>query len=413
MTPDIYAPGYISTADLEEEVLELQALLDLRQTQLASAKSNDLGLLLDDEWPVGIEYEHLDFESSIRQFGTEPNSLAGITDDRDCVRPTTDFKDLPQPTTDPAQLEKDYMRWGYCIVKDALSPEQVKTISSRLIDQAEAEKMAKVARLNHEGATQMVYNLLPKGQVFRDIISLESSTCQQAVLIERLVEKMLGKDYYLGTAHGSIVHQGGGLQPLHQDQGSVPMPHSEYPASCLIIWTLSEFGLEEGGTYVVPGSHRDSTGKNRVRPGKDFARIARGNLLALTAPAGCCVLTDSRLLHSGGMRTASGTRLALRILYTRGYMRQQENQFLSVPDHILDSVSPKLRNLMGYKAYGSFGMVNGNARDPARAEVEVGELSMSRPEEFKQDFSCKYSDHAKILAAKTGFDTHMEYLGDP
>ena len=62
----------------------------------------------------------------------------------------------------------------------------------------------------------------------------------------------------MGTAHGSIVHQGGGRQELHQDQGYVPLPHPPYPLACLIIYSYTNFSLEEGATYIVPGSHRDA-----------------------------------------------------------------------------------------------------------------------------------------------------------
>ena len=50
---------------------------------------------------------------------------------------------------------------------------------------------------------------------------------------------------------------------------------------------------------MVPGSHIDADGNNKVRPGVAFEKMAENQLLALTAPAGTCVLTDSRLLHSG------------------------------------------------------------------------------------------------------------------
>jgi len=255
-----------------------------------------------------------------------------------------------------------------------------------------------------------VFNMLPKGQVFRDLLAFEPGACTQGALIEILLEKILGKGYYLGTAHGSIVHQGGGWQELHQDQGGHPLPHPEYPFACLIIWTFSGFSLEEGGTYMVPGSHRDASGLNKIRPETDFEKLADNNLVALTAPAGCCVLTDSRLLHSGGKRTAPGSRFAMRSLYLRGMMRQQENQFLSVPDEILEQVSAKLKALMGYKPYNGFGMVDGNVVDPARPKVHVAELSMKRPGEFEQDFDWKYTENARQLSL-LDWETFAEYRG--
>lgn len=57
--------------------------------------------------------------------------------------------------------------------------------------------------------TEITY---PKGQVFQDLVPLEANAVDEAPLIERFLEKVLGKSFYLGTAHGSIVHRavGGG-----------------------------------------------------------------------------------------------------------------------------------------------------------------------------------------------------------
>ena len=201
-----------------------------------------------------------------------------------------------------------------------------------------------------------------------------------------------------------------GLQELHQDQGIVPLPHPPFPLFCLIIWLYTDFGLEEGGTYVVPGSHRDAAGNNLVRPDTDFAALADERLVALNAPAGTCFLTDSRLLHSGGKRTAPGTRLASRILYCRPEMRQQENQLAGMSEETFRALSPKLKQLIGFRTFQGWGMVDGNVIDPDMAHVPVGELSMSRPEAFDQDFDSRHSEDARRRAA-ADWETFTEYRG--
>lgn len=327
------------------------------------------------------------------------------------IKQTTDFPYLPQATTDMDQLEADFMRWGYCMVKDAISPAQIQAQLDRLLDQAEAERAAKVANMSHGDCAQLIGNILPKGQVFRDILAFEESACQQGPLIEKLMGKILGKGFYLGTAHGSIVHQGGGLQDMHQDQGYVPLPHPPYPLAVLIIWLFSDFSLENGGTYLVPGTHIDEQGANHVRPEVEYEKLVKSEpgLCALKAPAGQCFIMDARLLHSGGKRTAAGTRYGLRNLYIRGHMRQQENQFLGCSDEVLEKCSKKLLGYMGFKPYLGLGMVNGNGFDPAPRKVPVCELSMSRPEDFAQDFDIKHSRAAKM--AQDAGSKHMEYVG--
>jgi hypothetical protein len=42
---------------------------------------------------------------------------------------------------------------------------------------------------------------------------------------------------------------------------------------------------------------------------------------------------------------------------TPGFLRQQENQYVAVPDEVVDRCSPKLLKIMGYRAFGGLGMV--------------------------------------------------------
>ena len=387
------------TLSAAAEIAELRGEIRRLNEQLAELRAD--GDVETGEYPREITYMDQPMSGA---------RLTGITKQRERIRPSPDFPELPSPTRDRARLEADFVRWGYCLVAGAMSPEQIRAQVDRLLDQAEAERAAKVAHLSHRGTAQLVFNLLAKGQVFRDLVSLEPSVVQEAELVEDLLGKILGSSYYLGTAHGSIVHQHGGRQELHQDQGFVPLPHPPYPLYCLVIWTYTRFSLEDGGTYVVPGSHRDAAGRNKVRPEAAFEKMAEERIVALTAPAGCCLLTDSRLLHSGGKRTASGTRLASRILYARGMMRQQENQLASVPREIIDAASPKLKGLVGFKPHYGLGMVDGNTIDPARPRVHVGELSMSRPEEFDQDFDWNYTENARQLSLRP-WESHAEYRG--
>ena len=395
-------PRPISTApnlSTENEINELKAEIENLKSMLKAQNPVSSG---ESIWPTQVDYYKQPYSGA---------KLTGLTKDRDKIGSTEEYSELPKPTKNLSQLEADFIRWGYCLVADAINNHQIKAQVDRMLDQAEAERSAGVAHMSHRGRAQLIFNMLPKGQVFRDLIALEENAAEQSALVETLLYKILGQGFYLGTAHGSIVHQGGGRQELHQDQGFVPLPHPPYPLYCLIIWCYSDFSLEEGGTYLIPGSHRDARGENKVRPETQFEALSDQRLLALKAPAGTCVLTDSRLLHSGGKRTATGTRLASRILYSRGMMRQQENQYLSVPRTIIEKASPKLKKLMGFSAFYGLGMVDGNTIDPDKPNIHVGELSMTRPEELSQDFDWKYTQDAKRLS-ELDWETYAEYKGE-
>uniref|UniRef100_A0A7S1Q9Q7 Phytanoyl-CoA dioxygenase family protein n=1 Tax=Alexandrium catenella TaxID=2925 RepID=A0A7S1Q9Q7_ALECA len=324
----------------------------------------------------------------------------------DKVRPSSDFADLPQPSTDLQVLQRDFMRWGYCLVKDALSHEEVEAAKARLLDQAEAERAAGVAQMGSRkengqpwvGARQLVSNLASKGDIFRSIATFET---KQGTIIEELMSRMLGKDLLIGSIHGVVVEQGAGLQTLHQDGGTIPMPHPPYPLYANVIYMYSDFSLENGGTYVLPGSHADASGANVITPETDPHELIRRSphgLVSLTAPAGTCFVSDGRLIHAGAPRKAPGVRLGNNVYFCRSSQRQQENPYVSFC--ALDKASPKLRRLLGLEGLG-FGMRH--LRHGAR--VPVGELSMSRPEEFQQDFDFYYTQEAAMYEHASGGKT--------
>jgi ectoine hydroxylase-related dioxygenase (phytanoyl-CoA dioxygenase family) len=404
VTPTLKDQGVTTapTPSAAEEIAQLRAEIERLQAVVAAGTpGGEAGAdrVAEGAWPRRITYGRQVHSGS---------QLSGLSRARERIRPSTDFPELPAPTRDQEQLEADFIRWGYCLVADAMSPGQVRAQVDRLVDQAEAERAAGVARRANHGHSQTIFNLLAKGQVFRDLSAFEPTAAQGGPLVEDLVSRILGPGYYLATAHGSLVHERGGLQELHQDQGFVPLPHPPFPLYCLLIWLYTDFGLEEGGTYIVPGSHRDALGRNLVRPDSDYARLAEERIVALTAPAGTCLVTDSRVLHSGGKRTQPGTRLASRILYARPEMRQQETQLACLTDAELAALSPKLKGLVGFRTFSGLGMVDGNTTDPEKPVTPIGELSLSRPASLHADFDWRYSEHARQLAAS---DPEVDYRG--
>jgi hypothetical protein len=54
-------------------------------------------------------------------------------------------KNLPVPTKDLVQLRKDLVKWGYCLVAEALSPSQLEAVRTRIYEQADGERLAGVA----------------------------------------------------------------------------------------------------------------------------------------------------------------------------------------------------------------------------------------------------------------------------
>ena len=355
-------PEVHDTRESVEELREENARLRAEISQLRNHQAE----ISDEAWESamqqGIAYADGVSKTSSLSPSRLLKQLNGIAKQRQedgLIRNSDEFEYLPKPRSDQEELEADFVRWGYCLVEDAMSPEQVKAQVDRMTEQAAAERKLDSAIMTSRGSkAQLVNNLVLKGQVFRDAVEFNPSAAQRGELVDNLLTKIMGERFGLGCAHGSIVYQGGGLQELHVDQAGFPMPYPPFPFGSLIIWCYTEFNLENGATYLVPGSHRTASGATTFHDGADLVRLVEGEpgLVAVCAPAGTCILTDTRVLHGGGLRIAPGTRYAMRCHYNRWFVRalhEQASVNHHVPDDVYAKLSPRLKQMMGIEVNNS------------------------------------------------------------
>ena len=157
-------------------------------------------------------------------------------------------------------------------------------------------------------------------------------------------------------------------QAIHRDQWAwdfFPFPDdSEVEVSA--IWALTDFTEANGATGVVLGSHRAGDGKTYVEEDTVPAEMERGSVVLYTGSE----------YHGGGANLTNETRIGVQCSYAVGWLRQEENQYLSVPLHIARELPVDLLRLMGYEK-GSFTLgYMDNMRDPIHA-VRQGEAESS------------------------------------
>jgi len=132
-------------------------------------------------------------------------------------------------------------------------------------------------------------------------------------------------------------------QMLHRDRG-VWGGHltRKVETQLSTIWALDDFTAANGATRVVPGSqtwHRDRVPEPH-------------EVVAAEMPAGSVLVYSGSVLHGGGANVSDGTRRAALLHYTLGWLRQEENQYLSCPPDVARSLDPELRRLIGYQRGG-------------------------------------------------------------
>ncbi|WP_439813692.1 phytanoyl-CoA dioxygenase family protein [Zavarzinia sp. CC-PAN008] len=181
----------------------------------------------------------------------------------------------------------------------------------------------------------------------------------------------------------SLIELGPGerAQEIHRDQSIYPVRYPAPPMTVATIWAMEDFTPINGGTNVAPGSHRWEH-ERKPQPHE---------MVATVMPRGSVLIYLGNVLHGSGTNASNATRRAMTLQYNLGWLRQEENQYLSLPPDVARTLPVELQKLVGYDFGGSYlGFVEaghplaltGEApHDMARTSVEA-EAAKDRVELF-------------------------------
>jgi Phytanoyl-CoA dioxygenase (PhyH) len=191
-----------------------------------------------------------------------------------------------------------------------------------------------------------------------------SPSCRELVTHPLAVETARGllsqaTNIQLHLTQAIAIGAGETAQPIHRDQWAFdffPFPRG-YDVQCNTIWALTDFTEENGATRVVVGSNMAEDGAQFESTDTEPAVMGRGSVL----------LYSGSVYHGGGANRSSSTRVGLNITYNVAWLRQEENQYLSVPREVAETLPTDLLRLMGYDrgAY-ALGYID-DLRDPVEA----------------------------------------------
>ena len=88
----------------------------------------------------------------------------------------------------------------------------------------------------------------------------------------------------------------------------------------------------------MPGSHK--------WPAEDNAKPEQ--TIQAEMSAGSVLIYSGTVIHAGGENRSDSARIGLNITYCLGWLRQEENQFLSCPPDVAKHLDPALTDLLGY-----------------------------------------------------------------
>jgi ectoine hydroxylase-related dioxygenase (phytanoyl-CoA dioxygenase family) len=109
-----------------------------------------------------------------------------------------------------------------------------------------------------------------------------------------------------------------------------------------VMLALTDFKEENGATLVAPGSSKLPDDVELPREAFVPAEMTRGSMLVFSGS----------VFHGAGANDSNKDRVGLNIDYSLGWLRQEDNQYLSCPPEIAKEFDPELQSLLGYQVGG-------------------------------------------------------------
>ena len=315
---------------MEDRELEIQKLKE----ELASLRKDPRELLLASRIKEREEeYQHRLLELELASEGIIPVGIAPEAKAHGGKEFTALMKEIEVDEILPIaqQVHKD----GYTVVKDFLTREQLALTREKMnpffTQTASLFKASNSDR--HEGKqTIHIQNILAKSDCADPIASLPR--------LRAIVSSLLGHDFILNAGAVAMAPDPGcSPQGLHRDDGFyalIPRPHM--PLVITVAIALDDFTEENGATGLIPGSCL--WGEER--------KPLEEEIVQTEMSAGSMLIWDGATFHRGGANRSNSTRKTLTLNYTRGWLRTQFNQYLSVPRDRILGMPPALQADLGY-----------------------------------------------------------------
>ena len=114
---------------------------------------------------AGADFVASDTGEAVTGYGdTDPHAWDGV--------------DLPKPTTDIDRMRADMADWGFCLVEEAVSAEQLAALRKRFDDQIAGEFAAGIGKAQFPQQTG--FNCaVNKGELFRQCVTLDEAAIQK------------------------------------------------------------------------------------------------------------------------------------------------------------------------------------------------------------------------------------------
>ncbi|BBZ27542.1 hypothetical protein MMAD_18370 [Mycolicibacterium madagascariense] len=242
------------------------------------------------------------------------------------------------PTATSAEVSAAIRADGFVIVDNLVSDEVMDRVAEQLDEYIDVTPLGGddfIGRL-----TRRTGSLISRSEASRELVTHPLVLDTTADLLHKATA------YQLHLTQVITVLPGETHQPLHRDEMAwdfFPFP-LDYDVQCNTMWAMTDFTEENGATRIVPGSHL-LEGKQTYED--DDPRIIRAEM-----ERGSMFFYSGKVYHGAAANVSDKVRQGINITYCVGWVRQEENQYLSTPIEVARTLDDDLLKLMGYKMGG-------------------------------------------------------------
>lgn len=240
---------------------------------------------------------------------------------------------------DNARIERD----GYCILEGAAPQETIAALAADL-----APRFERIGRCDGPffgRSTKRFQGLLTRSGAMAELV------LKRRVL--DLVESLLLPHcdrIQLNLTQAIEILPGEKAQVPHRDQDMwrCPVPGVEYVVN--VMWPLTPFTAQNGGTRLWRGTHRE----------QEVRRPALEDGIAAELDPGDALVWLGSLIHGGGANVSEAARRGVVVSYSLGWLKQAENMSLTYPPAVARTLPGPVAELIGYRCHaGNLGNYDG------------------------------------------------------
>lgn len=253
------------------------------------------------------------------------------------------------PATGSAETVNEILkRDGAVIIDNLVEPQAMDAIAAELQPWLDATPFGPDSFSGRR--TRRTGGLVARSPLCRDLVMHPLVLAATGKLLDH------SHSFQLHLTQAIAIGAGEPAQTIHRDQWAFdffPFPRG-YDVQCNTLWAMTDFSEENGATRVVPGSNLFD----------DKLKFRSEDTVPAEMRKGSVLLYSGSVYHGGGANRSTATRIGLNITYNVSWLRQEENQYLSVPLEIARTLPVPLLRLIGYQrgAY-ALGYVD-DLRDP-------------------------------------------------